>query len=206
MKLSQAKVALRRYGFSDEDPLTAWLEQGKNDIEEAYNWPFLARVGVSHTNAGSNGLPMPSDLERIINAKNQNAPFNHLVERDYTGLVRDVLDLNQPGDPTVFYRVGSTFTYQVYPIPTVPGSYLVNYQSKLTDIQTLADTAELPGPARFHYAYVVGGAYYALQAESEEDRSDNALNLFNTMVSRLIRKYSPAPLGESATVIDVMGY
>lgn len=204
MILSEAKTALAAYGFdSTDDPMSSWLDEAKNEIETAFDWPFLQKVATINTLANVATLGLPSDFFKVQSVRDVTNGYK-LTFKEPDGWERDIEDPTNGGRPE-FYTVVSENNLIVYPVPLVNTTWRVIYQTSLTDITTLGPSDPLPGPARFHYPYVLGAAYLGLQADNEEDRSANAQALFNQKITRLIRKYSSI-LGSSRTVQNVQGY
>jgi hypothetical protein len=204
MIVSAAKTALMAYGFDTTDPLNSWLDQGKNEIEEAFDWPFLQTITTINALANASTLVLPSDFFRVISLRDQ-TNGTKLTYRDIVGFERDIDDPTDTGLPTIYTSTANN-VLQLWQIPTTAVTYRCVYQNALTDINGLADGATLPGPSRLHYLYVLGAAYIALQVDNEEERSQTAQQAFQSGVNRLIRKYSSQNLDEARTVVDVMGY
>lgn len=203
MIVSAAKTALKRYGFDDTDPLNAWLDQAKNELEVSYDWPFLQSIFTDPVAIGDNQLTLPADYFKVQSVRDT-TNNRKLQYRDIDGFERDITDSNETGLPSIYTVIGAS-GLQLWPVSDSNWDARVVYQQALADINGLADGALLPGPTRIHYLYVIGAAYIGLQAENEEERSGNAQAMFEKGIARLIRKYS-SYLGESKTVIDVMGY
>lgn len=204
MILSDAKTALAAYGFDTaNDPMASWLDQAKNEVETVFDWPFLQKVATINTLANVATVGLPSDFFKVQSLRDVTRG-KKLSFKEPDGFERDITDPTKTGNPDLF-TVVSENQLTVFPVPNADTSWRLIYQTSLTDITTLTSSDPLPGPARFHYTYVLGAAYLGLQADNEEDRSANAQALFNQNISRLVRKYSSI-LGSSRVVRNVQGY
>lgn len=204
MTVAQAKAALKAYGFDDNDPLNAWLDAGKQEIEEAFAWPFLQVINNAIlVNATVSALVLPGTAFTVHSVRNM-TDKQKLTYMDIVGFEREVSDPTTAGKPTI-YTVTANTGIQLYPVPSVQTTFRVVYQDQLADINGLGDGATMPGPARIHYPTVVAAAAIALQADNEEERSQTAQGLRDSAISRLMRKYNTS-LDEPRQVQDVMGY
>lgn len=204
MIVSAAKTALMAYGFDATDPLNAWLDQGKNEIEESYDWPFLQLITTVANLALINSITIADATFFKVQSIRDVTYKNKLEYVEIDGFEEAVEDPTQNG-PAQIYTVTSGNTIQIWPVPVAPVTYRIVYQNSLADINALSDPTTLPGPARFHYLYVIGAAYIGLQADNEEERSTNAQSMFEKGVSRLIRKYGSV-LGSGRQVQNAQGY
>lgn len=205
MNVGAAKTALTRYGFDTTDPLNAWLDQAKIEVEESFDWPFLQSIATIAQPAGSSAVSLSGQTDFFkVQSLRDVTTKRKISYRDIDGFERDVQDPTQTGRPTIF-TVTALNVIQLYPVPDTALSLRLVYQTALADINGLADGTACPGPSRLHYLYVLGAAYIGLQAENEEERSGTAQAMFEKGVARLMRKYS-SYLGEAQTVIDAQGY
>lgn len=210
MNVGQAKAALSRYGFSSEDPLNSWLEAAKVEFLSAFDWPFQQVVVDPITlDANQNLISIPTDFFKVqsIRYKGDPAtgvgPGRKLKYQDPVGFERDVDNPDADGMPDRYLVYSNTLT--VYPTPTQGIALRMLYQKDLSDINSLPDASEMPGPSNIHYICVIGAAYIGLQAESEEDRSATAQSMFEAGISRTVRRYK-SQIDESRQVVNVMGY
>lgn len=204
MNVLTAKEYLKRYGFDDDDPLLVWLNAGKNEVEEAYDWPFLQIRTTVSASAGDDELTLPSDAFKVQSVRIANTT-QKLTYMDVEGFEREIGDATTTGQPWIYTVVG-TKQILLNTILDVATDFRVIYQEELDDIETLADTDPLPGPSRIHFACVMGAAYLALQAENEEERATTAQNQFDGKVRQLWGKFNSQELDEPQAVVDVMGY
>lgn len=215
MLVSEAKTALKAYGFDDTDPLNIWLEAGKELVESADNWPWLFKqvtiaatanlVGVS---AGS-APAIPGDYFKPFSLRDV-TDKRKLKWVDPQAWDRDIVDPTQSGIPELYteIQVGGTapgIQLRWWPVPAVAWSLLLTYQANLGDIITFADGVSMPGPDSIHYPTVQAAAAIALQVDNEEERATTAQAEFNESIGRLRRKFF-ARVDEPRTVQDVMGY
>jgi hypothetical protein len=208
MLVSEAKTALKTYGFADGDPLSSWLEAAKQRVEESDDWPFLQKIAVQAVLAGVSVPTLPADLFKPISLRDV-TNNRKLSYKDPVGFDRDIEDPTDTGFSTTYTLTGTQTAVPVlvtvWPINTLPWSCRIFYQATLTDITGLADGATLPGPLAFHYIYVLGAAAIALQADNEEDRAATAQTTFEAALGHQRRKWF-SDLDEARTVQDVMGY
>lgn len=204
MILSAAKTALAAYGFDTaNDPMASWLDEAKNEVEAEFNWPFLQKVATINTSANVGTIGLPSDFFKAQSLKDTTS-IRKLIFKEVDGWEEDIDVPTKPGNPE-YFTVFSGNSMQVYPVPTKDTAWRLIYQTSLADITALTDSDALPGPARFHYTYVLGAAYIGLQADNEEDRAATAQAMFERNLDRLVRKYSGI-LGTSRTVQNRQGY
>jgi hypothetical protein len=212
LNVSSAKTLLKRYGFSDEDPLLEWLNAAVHLFEGSADWPWL-RVGTTVVLAGGSTLTLPGDLERVVLLKDttNNHPLKYKSFSEYNDL-----DPTASGNPQFFtVEVGvpvdtqgssylSASQVRVWPIPTTSLTFALEYRFALPDHAN--DNEDLYIPFKYHYAVPVGAAGIALQAENEEERAQTAWAQFNGYVTSAQIDYDAKQLGEPGQVKDVMDY
>lgn len=212
MLVGDAKIALKAFGFDDTDPLLIWLEAAKSDFEGRDDWPFLIKtaalipmaIGVISVSGGT----LPADIFKVMSVRD-NTQGLKLQELDPLAYDRDLDNPNEPGLPqnySVFASaVAPGLNLAIWPASTQAWSLQLRYQATMTDITTLGDGVQMPGPVQMHYAYVQGAAAIALQADNEEDRAATAQQLFESKISSWRRK-TFSDIDEPSTVQNVMGY
>lgn len=200
---SAAITAVGAFGFdTTNDPIDSWLDEAKNQVESAFDWPFLQSVTTVSVAPGVSTIAMPADFFKVQSIRD-NTNKMKLDYKDIVGFDRDIDDPTDTGVPVIYTVIAGGI--QIWPVPDAQVSYRVLYQTTLGDITALGAGATLPGPTRFHYTYVIGAAMVGLQADNEEDRAQNAQAQFLSNLQRFIRKYS-AHLDEAQQVVDAMGY
>lgn len=203
MIVSAAITAVGSFGFdTTNDPIQTWLEEAKNEVENAFDWPFLQTVTTVSVAPGTNTIAMPADFFKVQSIRDTTNRMK-LDFKDIIGFDRDIDKPTDTGVPVLYIPIAGGI--QIWPVPDAQVSYRVLYQASLTDISALATGATLPGPTRFHYTFVLGAAMIGLQADNEEDRAQAAQAQFAASIQRLIRKYS-AHIDEHQQVVDAMGY
>ena len=48
MLVSEARTALKRYGFDDNDPIISWLNEGMHQLEVAHGTGLTGHLPVTH--------------------------------------------------------------------------------------------------------------------------------------------------------------
>jgi hypothetical protein len=205
MLVSEGKTALKRYGFSDTDPLLTWLNAGMREFEAAHDWSFLMNLIQVSSAIGNAGLTVSPVMFKVESIKSvtTGVKLKYLAWLEFESGIEDP---TEQGTPRFYTVIGpsTSSTIQLYPVPDTVEDYRVLFQQSLTDMANDGDP--MPGPSRIHYPIVLAAAYIALQAENEEERSVTALTQFERSVDRLWTKYNKSELDEPQQVEDVMGY
>jgi hypothetical protein len=211
MNLGTIKTALRRYaGVDATDPLVDWINAALHEFEEAYDWPFMEGVANQPTVAANTQLTLPADFFKLAKAKVVTAAGANVARSALTYVPRlkfedeSTFDPFSTGEPSYYTLIGMDQMF-VWPTPDGVYSIRVFYQKALADLVNDGDVPAIP--TRYHYTIVEGAAVRALQAESEEGRSDTARSVFEDSIDRHITKLGGTrQAGEYQQTRDVMGY
>lgn len=203
MTLGEIKTALKRFGFDDDDPLTAWINEAYRQFLDAYQWPFLEAISSEDTVVGVDSLNLPADFFSMITARITTASTN----LEYMGRIQfenEIQDPTKTGKPTIYTLVGMDGLV-LYPIPDAV--YTVRYYYKKF-MSPLVDDIDVPfiGLSYYHYTLVQGAAAVGLQAENEEDRASTALENFSSGIATAIAAFGTKQTGEYGQVRDTQGY
>ena len=203
MLVSEARTALKRYGFDDNDPIISWLNEGMHQLEDAHDWTFLQAVTTVAAAVGDSTLVLPAALHKVQSIRDTTGKrkLRYVTVSEFE---RTIIDPTTRAAPEI-YTITTTETIQLWPVVDVARSFRVVYQQEFTDM-VLAPDAAMPGPTRIHYPIVQGAAAIALQAENEEDRAATAKTEFEAAIDRLWAKYNKQELDEPQQVTDVMEY
>lgn len=183
MNLGEMKTAIKRYGFSDDDPLATWVNWGMYDLQREHDWWFLNDYGTVALIAGekySNVLP---PMKHIISMRivGEQLPLAPMTIQEY---LRDVSDPDREGMPTHFILLADRALVW-YPVSSTVET--VEFFYKQIEEELVADgSTPLFIPKDLHQAIVLKAVAYGLQAESEEGRATDALTQYNQVVSRSI--------------------
>jgi hypothetical protein len=209
--VSEAKTALKRYGFDDSDPLLTWINAARAQIIDEHDWTWTNQFAVGMMlAAGDYTISLPNDsyaIETVV--VRSSTSVRKLIHKDYQSFVDNYADqtLTNPstGMPQ-FYSVYSGGQVIVWPTPDVDYSVDISYRMNFNSL--VDDTDDLGIPSSLHYAVVLGAAYIALQAENEEERAQTAQAQFESRVSAawLRDSRSATGLDSSDQVEDTQGY
>jgi hypothetical protein len=207
--LDDLKTALKRYGFDDDDPLAIWINASLHDIESRDDWRFLQMTSEGIVvPAGNNVVTTPADFLRPYKLRDTTEELDtggvgyDLEYWDPRKWDRDIDNQNSQGKCEIYTTWGNVIL--VWRVPLIDTTFSLAYQRFLPD---LVDGTDVPGiPIKFHYTIVLGAAYRALQAESEEERAQTAQGQFEADIINMIASYGSAQIGEPETVEDTMDY
>lgn len=202
MLVSDGKTALKRYGFSDSDPLLVWLNAAKSEFETARDWPFLFDLSNPSGAVGEDTITLPADFGRVITLRdvtNKNK-LNWIEPVEFERLIEDPTEDGQP----VWYTIYGTDTLVIWRVLDTAVTWRLVYQATLPDM--VNDNVSMPGPTRIHYPIVQKAASIALQAENEEDRAISAESQYQSSVGSLWRRFATPVLDEMDQVVDYQGY
>lgn len=203
MTVAQIKAAVKRYGFDDNDPILTWINAAYHEFEDAEDWQFL--IVVADPLAGATGesrLTLPANylktmiLRDVTNQKK-------LKYWDVHKFSREIDDPTATGKP-LYYTANGAGELQFYPVLDAGVDFRLLYLRTWSDLDDDADIPLLP--VRFHYALVLGAVKYALMAESEEDRSKTAADLFGSAIARAQATYATTHVDEDEQVEDTQLY
>lgn len=207
MTLGDMKEALKRYGFSDDDPLTIWLNAAMHQFADAYPWPFLETFSTYFTTIGSDTIDFGSNFFSV-------SQIRHIVglPLDYMGTLQfedDIQDPSVSGKPTI-YTLSGMSGIRLYPVPDAAYELRVTFRRLVFELENDTDTpfeglGVFDPATAYHYTIVQGAAAIALMAENEEDRATTAQDQFNAGISRAIQAYSTRA-GGFGQVRDTQGY
>lgn len=207
MTLEEMKTLVKRYGFDEGDPLTAWLNAAMHDIEDDFDWPWLEMAINREMVSGSNTITLAADTLKIITVKDLTnlRKLNYYNRHKWT---REIQDPTETGFPEI-YTLRNTNEIQVWRVTQEAINFEVMYQAITPDLVNPADIPTTAGqvwPVNAHYPIVMKAAAIALQAENEEDRAKNALDQYEKALEKLRKKFGERELDEPTTVQDVQGY
>src|SRR5712671_4982581 len=124
MLVSEIKVALKRYGFDDEDPLLIWINAAYHEIEKAYpKWPWLEKTEIKALAAAQATLLLTGNVKRFVKVRDvthevgQAGEGIDLTFYDRRYLWRAKYNLNESGEPEIFTIIGPR-ELQFFPVPT----------------------------------------------------------------------------------------
>lgn len=205
MLVSDLKVAVKRYGFDDEDPLLTWINAAYHAIEEEYaSWSFLHRMETLVGTANQSLFVPTGSVQRAIKFRDITDTLDQdLFYWDERKFDREIRNQNEEGNPEV-YTIRGTNELQVWPVPNVARTYILRYIEALADLEDDGDEPKLP--TKNHFLIAQGAAYIGLQAENEEDRAANAQAQFTTALARMVSSDMNNQTGQSDSAQDVMGY
>jgi hypothetical protein len=175
MQLSEMETALKRYGFSDDDPLTNWINWGMHELVKAHPWPFLETYLTISTTVGDGEY----QADFNINYAKINGDAQPLQYMTLNSFAREFPDDTVRGHPE-YYTLLSNFM-QFYPVPDAV--YMIKVVGRQAE-PDLVDPTDEPSwiPPSMHHLIVVRAAVFALNAENEEDRAQAKLDEFNDML------------------------
>lgn len=202
MLVSEGKTALKRFGFSDEDPLLIWLNAAMRELEEAEDWTFLQLKATFNIVAGDVAISLPSPPVKLYSIRDMTGK-KKLTFMTRSEFEREISDPTVRGAPSTYTTQGSA-QVTLYPASDSTRSLQVFYQSEFVDMVNDVDTMQ--GPTRVHYTIVMLAASIGLHAENEEDR---ARSIHDRAVERILAHqsfYSDTQLDEPQQVTDVMSY
>lgn len=202
MNTAAMKTALKRFGFSDSDPLVLWLNEGLRQFVDAYPWPFIEAIATVNTVAGTETLTLPADYFSVIKARitTEGLPLEYIGRIQYED---EIGNTTATGKPTMFTIVGLNTMY-LSPVPNAVYPIRLYYRKTVAELVNDADVAAIP--AAYHYTVVQGAAAIALQAENEEDRAVTAAQAFSGGIQSAIQAVSNKQSGEYGQVRDTQGY
>lgn len=211
MQLTDLQTALKRYGFSDDDPLTTWINAALHQIETAFEWSWLEKQVSGTLTATSFMLSLPNDFQKMksfLIADPSTGSFSKLMWMDRTQFDRKFSeDASAQGRPLWYspsVPQAGVPVVSIYPSADVSYTYSFIYRANVVELVNPTDT---PGiPTYLHYSIVHGAAYIALQAENEEERSNVARNEFIDGINRAWERDARPTNDQPNTVVDVMGY
>lgn len=202
------KVALKRYGFDDSDPLATWLNAALHEFESTADWVWLEEGPVvSSVAAGINTLALPGDAFKVITLRDvdHNTKITYWNRHKFTREIQNQADQGQ----VEVYTLLNTTVLQLWRVPAVATNFEVVYQGLCPDMAIDADvpgTAGTPFPRFCHYPIVMRAASIALQAENEEDRAKTAQSEYERGLMTCLGKNNERELDEPETVEDAQGY
>lgn len=202
MNTGQLKTALKRYGFTDSDPLLTWLNAALHEFAGRYNWPFLETVVESALAVGDDTIILPADFGKVISLKIKG--FTKTPQYKDLHVFEDMVeDDTVTGVPDIYTLIGLS-TIVLYPVNDAPQTVRLIYRKKVSD---LVNDVDVPGvDVVTHYAIVLKAAAIGLQAEDEEDRASTASDEFDSAVISAIAQFSTKQEHAPAQVIDSAGY
>lgn len=209
MNLEALQTALKRYGFDETDPLTAWLNAAMHDIENDFDWPWLesASTKISPV-AGTSALPLPQKVLKIISVRDvTNSKI--LTYMDRRQFQRDIEEPAERGPAPEVFTLNGLETVQIYPVLSVAISMEIFYQTTTDDMAIPTDepkTGSIVWPLLSHYLIVLKAASIALLAEDEPEKSKAVKEEYEKSLEKLRKKFGERELGEPSTVQDVQGY
>lgn len=208
LTLEQMKIALKRYGFNDEDPLALWLNAAMHDLESSFDWPWLeVREATKTMVAGESTITLPVPALKVILLRD----ITNKRKLEYWNrhkFAREIQDPTEKGKPE-FYTLVNTDVIQIWRVLEASTDFEIIYQTATPDLVAAGSTptsgaSEWPGVAS--YPIVQRAASIALQAENEEERAKAAQGQYEESLKRLFNKFAERQLDEPETVQDVMDY
>lgn len=211
MLVSELKIGLKRFGFSDSDPLLVWLNAAYHHIEEAYDkWSFLETtefVAVTQALNPDGQVDLAGKIQRMIKVKDlTDAVSRGEVDLDFWDrrkFTREIWNQKEQGPPTRYTILNSNIV-QVHPVPPPSRNLEVFYIKALADLVGEGEEPQLP--VKNHYLIVEKAAAIALQAESEEDRAANAEAIAVNGIEKMIEADMARQVGQAGSTEDVMAY
>jgi hypothetical protein len=201
--LTEIQEALKRLASVDDtDPLAAWINAAYHEFEMAFEWPFLELFTSVVLTPNLGTVTLPSNFLRVNSLKitGQGCTLDYIGFREFED---NVLDPTVTGLPTLFTVIGQE-SFMLYPVPDSGYTLRLFYRRKLDDLVDPTDVPEIP--VAYHYAIVSGAADYALQAESEEDRSSVHRNNFEAQIDKAIEVYGTKQNTRFGQIRDTQGY
>jgi hypothetical protein len=208
MLVSEAKTLLKRYGFSDEDPLLSWINAGRHELLDSHDWSWSRAVLLGQSlGVGDTEVILPSDASTLETVSVKATGVNQkLAPTSYQSFVANY-DPVITGAPSVYAQYSDNKHVIVWPTPDQAYTLDFSYYKGYDDLT--ADTDDLGVPGSIAYAVVLAAAYTALQAENEEDRAATAQSQFQSRVAAAFVKDSRITGGgddDGDQVEDVMNY
>ena len=207
MNRGQIKTAVKRYGFSDSDPLDTWVTMAHHEIfmmESVVETLLVGETTIAVPLGGST-LTLPSDFFKVVDLTDEtDGVVNPLDYVSYLRFKEAYPDRTTQGVPDVFTTVGLG-TVIIQPPSDRARSIRLVYQKVEPEMTTDASTPD-PLPAKFHGAVVYKAVAIGLMAENEEERAQTAEAQFDRIMEPIVNLYSTRQAGVFSSVQDVMGY
>lgn len=202
MDLAALKLALKRFGFDDSDPLTTWLNAAMREIENEEDWAFLEAETDIAALAGASSLTLPPDFFKVYSLTDTTNKFP-VARRDSRWVRRHIETLTETGKAEIFWLIGLN-TLKVWRVLDSAATFHLIYVKQLS---ALVNDADVPGiPDRFHYTIVRVAAVIGLQAENEEERATTQQLAVERDLGAMRLAYSYRDLTEAEQVVDEQEY
>lgn len=201
MNLSEAKSALKRYGFDDSDPLQLWLDAALSDLLSSQDWQFLMGEFTVTVSSGANTMTLPSDFLKMVSLRD--TTNNLKLERwDARKFDREISNQAEVGKAEVYRLIGLN---QILLWRTLDSavSFRGIYEKQFAGVSD--DNLDLI-PTPFHYPVVLRAASLGLMAENEEERAQTAQNEYISMLGSAAMSYQNQALDTPEVVQDTQGY
>jgi hypothetical protein len=204
--LANMQVALKRYGFDDNDPLTTWLNASYRFILDQYDWPqrewktgFVLTSGYRYFDQSmiTSGTVI-FEMIRFLEVDGKN-----LIQMGPEEWARVIEDQDETGTPE-YYKFINDKTFQLWPVPDAAYAGSITLRMGVADLTNPTDVPSLPDS--LHYSVVQGAAAIGLEAENEEDRASTERGAVQQAVDNAIAKLRNASGSTVQTVVDAQGY
>lgn len=205
MDLATLSTGLRRFGFTEKDPLTLWLNAAQADIEAADEWTWSEEVAVFTLEGGEYIFGKPDNFKKPIKLKDiTDAHWTDLEYYDIRKWYREVNNLGTMGVSRPDIWTISSEQMLVYPTYQHDRRLDLLY---LRELPPLVNAEDVPAmPSSFHFLIVLRAAAIGLMSENEEERAQTAQSEYEFGLAKRLDLYTVKQTGEPEQVQDTADY
>lgn len=183
-----------------------WLNQGQNNVQTRYIWPFLEAEGTVTTVASTENYDLPTNL-RYLHLVRDTSSSRILDFVSISDFYRSIPNPTATGNPYAYRLPGNTQDTSTdnpvaqiafYPIPDAAYTLKIPYYRFLASMVNPNDTSAIP--IEFHELMVHYAAKIYWSREGDA-RANSANDDYENMLTDMVKQYGAQPVDR----MDVLG-